>query len=277
MADMQPLDFYEPRPAFQPSHAFGQQSGLPELLSMLRSSRHRTILNQEVRLSPVTLQILTDAHRVLGDDTHKLAVAVAELFRRCSTLQQELKDQIYKANEVKDKIDRISGNDKEGEGKGESDEARFERRIARAQDRQRELGERLERIRKHAGKVATRELSTKERALVEEVKSLEASLLGSTSRDAPTAKTQSQMSKRVQAVQQLRDELVGEVARIQKESEVAEGANDKEGKELSASQSGDVRIPSEVRKAKLRQVRGLLDRETALVEAVTARLTALQM
>ncbi|EGY14711.1 hypothetical protein VD0002_g9389 [Verticillium dahliae] len=277
MADMQPLDFYEPRPAFQPSHAFGQQSGLPELLSMLRSSRHRTILNQEVRLSPVTLQILTDAHRVLGDDTHKLAVAVAELFRRCSTLQQELKDQIYKANEVKDKIDRISGNDKEGEGKGESDETRFERRIARAQDRQRELGERLERIRKHAGKVATRELSTKERALVEEVKSLEANLLGSTSRDAPAAKTQSQMSKRVQAVQQLREELAGEVARIQKESEVAEGANDKEGKELSASQSGDLRIPSEVRKAKLRQVRGLLDRETALVEAVTARLTALQM
>ncbi|KAI8223929.1 Nucleoporin NUP82 [Colletotrichum sp. SAR 10_86] len=263
---MEPLDFYEPRPAFQPSHAFEQQSDLPELINRLRSSRHKTIVNQEIRLSPVTLQILTDAHRILGEDTYRLGTAVAEIFRRCSTLQDELRDQIQKANEVKEKIDKIAGNDKDGEG--ESDEARFERRITDAQDRQKRLNERLESVRKYVGKAATRELSAKERAFVEEVKSMEASVLGS-SEDSPRAKQQRLLKKRFEDVQRLRDELVAEVERVQKP---ADGTDVQE----SPSKASELKIPSEIRKAKLQQVMGLLSRETALVEAVTSRLERLQ-
>ncbi|KAL0930942.1 nuclear pore complex protein An-Nup82 [Colletotrichum truncatum] len=265
-AVMEPLDFYEPRPAFQPSHTFDQQSDLPELINRLRSSRHKTIVNQEIRLSPVTLQILTDAHRILGEDTYRLGTAVAEIFRRCSTLQDELREQIKKANEVKEKIDKIAGNEKDGEG--ESDEVRFERRIAEAQERQKRLNERLEGVRKYVGKAATRELSAKEKAFVEEVKSMEASVLGS-SASSPGAKQQKLLKKRFEDVQRLRDELVAEVERIQKTSE------GKDGQE-SPSKSSELKIPSEIRKAKLQQVMGLLSRETALVEAVTARLERLQ-
>ena len=264
----QPLDFYEPRPAFQPSHAFDQQSALPELMSRLRGSRHRALLGQEVRLSPVTLQILTDAHRVLGDDTYKLGVAVAELFRRCSSLHADLQDQVRKANEVKERIDRVAGLDKDGEG--ESDEVRFQNRIARAQDRQQELAERLEHIRKYAAKSATRELSAKEFSLDSEVKSLDASLLGSADK---ATKQRNQLSKRLEDVSRLRDELLADVERLQKQGEAQEDGG---SGEPASSPAQDFRIPPEVRKAKLQQVTNMLNRETALVEAVTARLERLQ-
>ncbi|KAH7349882.1 nuclear pore complex protein An-Nup82 [Plectosphaerella cucumerina] len=267
----QPLDFYEPRPAFQPSHIFDQQSGLPELMNRLKSSRHRALLGQDIRLSPMTLQIFTDAHRVLGDDTYKLGVAVAELFRRCSSLHADLQDQVRKANEVKERIDRVAGNDKDGEG--ESDEARFQRRIDRAQERQRELADRLERVRKHAAKSAARELSVKERALLEEVRNLEASLLGSSSASSP-GKSQNKLSERLAEVTRLRDELAAEVQRVTKQQ--GEGAEEA-GKEVVASPSRGLRIPPGVRKAKLQQVMDMLSRETALVEAVSDRLERLQV
>ncbi|KAK1599022.1 nuclear pore complex protein An-Nup82 [Colletotrichum navitas] len=270
-ATMEPLDFYEPRPTFQPSHAFEQQSDLPELINRLRSSRHKTILNQEIRLSPVTLQILTDAHRILGEDTYRLGTAVAEIFRRCATLQDDLKDQIKKANEVKEKIDKIAGNDKDGEG--ESDDVRFERRITEAQERQKRLNERLEGVHRYVGKATTRELSAKEKAFVEEVRSMGASVLGSLPEDGPGTRQQKKLKKRLEDVQQLRDELVGEVERIQKQSE---GGKDGKDSLSSSSTVSDLKIPTEIRKAKLQQVMSLLSRETALVEAVSSRLERLQ-
>ncbi|KAL2752762.1 hypothetical protein ACRALDRAFT_1077896 [Sodiomyces alcalophilus JCM 7366] len=277
---MQPLDFYEPRPAFQPPHAFDQQSALPELHGRLKSSRHRALLGQQIRLSPVTLQIFTDAHRVLGEETYKLATAVAELFRRCTSLQHDLREQIQKANEVKEKIDRIAGHDRDGEEEEESDEVRFERRITRAQERQRELAERLEGLRRHASKSATRELSGKEKALVAEVKSMEASLLGVSSPGGPALKPQHQLSRRVEEVERLRDELVAEIERMQKK-ESQEGQGVKEEGPASPGGGGravgDFRVPAEIRKAKMQQVMSLLARETALVEAVSARLERLQM
>ncbi|KAK2008121.1 nuclear pore complex protein An-Nup82 [Colletotrichum eremochloae] len=267
---MEPLDFYEPRPTFQPSHVFEQQSDLPELINRLRSSRHKTILNHEIRLSPVTLQILTDAHRILGEDTYRLGTAVAEIFRRCATLQDDLKDQIKKAYEVKEKIDKIAGKDKDGEG--ESDDVRFERRINEARDRQKRLNERLEGVRKYVGKAATRELSAKEKAFVEEVRSMGASVLGSSPEDGPGARQMKQLRKRLEDVQQLRDELMGEVERIHKQSE-----GGKDGKDSSSSTTvSDLKVPTEIRKAKLQQVMSLLSRETALVEAVSSRLERLQ-
>lgn len=285
VSDMQPLDFYEPRPAFQPPHAFDQQSALPELHGRLKSSRHRALLGQQIRLSPVTLQIFTDAHRVLGEETYKLATAVAELFRRCTSLQHDLREQIQKANEVKEKIDRIAGHDRDGEGDGEeeeeSDEVRFARRITRAQERQQELAERLEGLRRHASKSATRELSGKERALVAEVRSMEASLSGETAPGETPLKPQHQLSRRLEEVERLRDELVAEIEWIQKK----EGPDGQAAKEEGGSASpggggrtsGEFRVPAEIRKAKMQQVMNLLARETALVEAVSARLERLQM
>ncbi|KAH7243346.1 uncharacterized protein BKA55DRAFT_517055 [Fusarium redolens] len=270
-ASMAPLDFYEPRPVFNPSHTFDEGSALPTLLERLRTSRHKTVVNQEVRLSPLTLQIFTDAHKVLADETHRLGMAAAEVFRRCELLQSELKQQVMKANEVKGKIDTINGSHRDGE----ADNAMYDRRVTAARDRQDQLTERLENLRKIVGKATTRDLSAKERAFVEEVKSMEASIsapdyaeLASGKAKATPAPAQAkQLWKRLEDIKHLQADLAAEVEAMNKATGDTDGP---------ATPSAELRIPQEVRRAKLQQVQGLLSRETALVDAVTARLERLQ-
>ncbi|KAM5345455.1 hypothetical protein ACJ41O_011317 [Fusarium nematophilum] len=264
-ASMAPLDFYEPRPVFNPSHAFDEGSALPTLLERLRTSRHKTVVNQEVRLSPLTLQIFTDAHKVLADETHRLGMAAAEVFRRCELLQAELKQQVTKANEVKGKIDTINGSHREGE----ADNAMYDRRVTAAKDRQGQLAERLENLRKIVGKATTRDLSAKERGFVEEVRSMEASVCPPEYSELASGKAQAkqQLWKRLEDVKHLQADLAAEVEALKKVAADGDGPT---------TPSADLRIPQDVRRAKLQQVQGLLSRETALVEAVTARLERLQ-
>ncbi|OAA37120.1 WD40 repeat-like-containing domain protein [Beauveria brongniartii RCEF 3172] len=259
---MAPLHFYEPRPVYNPPHVFDQGSSLPLLLERLRTSRHKTVVNQEVKLSPLTLQIFTDAHKVLSDETYKLGVSAAEIFRRCELLQSELKQQVSKANEVKGKIDTIRGVDRDGE----TDNAMYERRISEAQKRQESIAQRVENLRKIVGKATTRDLSNKERAFMEEVRALDASVSGpTTSEEAGDARIQSQeLWKRMESVKKLQSELMADVAALQKSGQ------------LEAPLTPELRIPQDIRRSKLQQVQGLLSRETALVDAVTSRLEKLQ-
>ncbi|KAI1144039.1 hypothetical protein F5Y05DRAFT_15131 [Hypoxylon sp. FL0543] len=267
-AEVQPLDFYEPRPVFQPSHAFDESSVLPDLLNRLRTGRHKTVVNQEVRLSPLTLQLFTEAHKILSDETYRLGLAAAEVFQRCVQLQSELKQQVTKANEVKARVEAITGEDQDEEGEPESSNAAMERRIQNAKEKGEALSRRLEKMRKIVSKATSRELSDKEKAWVKEVKALEANLFGPTTpADGPTRLKQTR--KRYEEVKQLRDELVEEAEKL--------GATSGEGEESSNTPTTDLRIPSELRKAKINQVKGLIERETALVDAVKARLERLSV
>lgn len=267
-AEVQPLDFYEPRPVFQPSHAFDESSALPAVLEQLRTSRYKTIVNQEVRLSPVTLQIFTDAHKILSEETHRLGLAASELFRRCEKLQTELRQQITKANEVKARVETVTGEDQdEGEGPVSSNAA-LERRLEGAKKRGEALSQRLEKMRKAVTKATSRELSDKERSWVNEVKTMDASILGSELPAGSPARLK-QMLKRYEEAKRLRDELSEQAKKL------SESTN--EGDENLGTPSIDLRIPSDLRRAKVNQVRGLLERETALVEAVKGRLERLQI
>lgn len=270
-ASMAPLDFYEPRPVFNPSHAFDEGSALPTLLERLRTSRHKTVVNQEVRLSPLTLQIFTDAHKVLADETHRLGMAAAEVFRRCQLLQSELKQQVMKANEVKGRIDTINGAHRDWE----ADNAMYEGRIVAAKDRQLELAKRLDKLRKVVGKATSRDLSAKERAFATEVRTVQASVceLESATADATVVASGDSESReawrRLEDVKQLQEDLAAEVEALQK-------AEDEGSRSPAPAASAELRVPQEIRRAKLKQVQSLLSRETALVEAVTARLERLQ-
>lgn len=255
-----PVEAYEPRPVFQPPHMFDQGSSLPALLAKLRSSRHKTMVNSEVRLSPLTLQIFTDAHKILSDETYRLGVAAAAVFRRCELLQSELKMQVAKANGVKNRIDPIIGAHRDGE----TDNQMFERRIAEAKTRQEKLVQRLEGLRKAVGNTSTRDLSAKERAYIEEVRTIEASI-SPPSEDRAELKQQTQhLWQRLEDVKHLQAELASEVESLTK-------AGEEEG-----TSTPELMIPAGIRRTKLQQVQGLLSRETALVEAVRARLERLQ-
>ncbi|KAI8634589.1 hypothetical protein F5Y19DRAFT_118019 [Xylariaceae sp. FL1651] len=262
-AEVRPLEFFEPRPVYQPSHAFDQSSALPMFIERLRTSRHKTIMNQEVRLSPLTLQLFTEAHKILSDETHRLGVAASEVFRRCVKLQDELRQQINKANEVKARVEAITGEDQGEEGELESSNAAIERRLQTAKEKGEALSQRLEKMRRTVNKATSRELSKKEQEWVREVKALDTGILGSAkSTDGPNRARQ--YKERYERVMELKDELAEQAQTLRAP------ASEEEGK--SSPSRSDLRIPSELRRAKINQVKGLLERETALVEAVKSRL-----
>ncbi|KAI1268260.1 nuclear pore complex protein An-Nup82 [Xylariaceae sp. FL1019] len=267
-AEVQPLDFFEPRPVYQPSHAFDESSALPHFIERLRSSRHKTIMSQEVRLSPLTLQLFTQAHKILSDETHRLGIAASEVFRRCLKLQDDLRQQIAKANEVKARVEAITGEDQGDYGETESNNASIERRLQNVKMKGDALGQRVERMRKTVSKATSRELSKKEQDWVKEVKTLDSVIFGSAPpTDAPN-RTQ-QCMERYAKVMELRGELA--------EQAKALAAPAGEEEDTSSPVRADLRIPSDLRRAKINQVKTLLERESALVEAVKSRLERLSV
>lgn len=278
----QPLYSYEPRPPFQASHVFDQGSQLPMLIERLRTSRHKVVISQEVRLSPLTLQVLTEAHKILSEETHRLGVAASELFIKCTRMRAEMQDHLAKAAETKARIDKIVGNSHDGEG---TDNDRIEARVSRAQTRQEELSRRIDSLRKSVMQHTKRELSTQERAWIDEVKGLNASVLGTTkeTQRGGTAASK-QVKRRLEEVTTLASEMLDEAVRLQKET--GTGSEERNGRasvggrghrEHTPSSSQDLRVPNEIRKAKIQTVKNLLAREEAMVAAVSSRLEKLQL
>ena len=163
-------------PPYQPSPAFYTTSSLPNFLDTHVPARHKRIMKEEIRLSTATLDLMTEAHRVLSKETHQLGVAAADLFRRCDQLLEVLRNQILKAGEVAERVDRVTGNDAEGlldgiEGEGRLG-TRMEERIRRAKLRQERLVERCEALRRNVKKIEGRELSLKEKEWKAEIESV---------------------------------------------------------------------------------------------------------
>lgn len=140
--------------------------------------RHRHTIKEQVRLSPSTLDLVTAAHRILSAHTNALERAVSDLFRRCERLQGEMRDQLKQLADVAERIKGVStqigedGQRKEGARSGEA----LDRRLEAARRRQEELVQRYENLRNRILKSGGRPLSEKEKAWMQEVSSLEASL-----------------------------------------------------------------------------------------------------
>ena len=175
---MKPLDFGPARSAYQPPESLWAQSALPTFLSTHIHPRHKTLLTDEIRLSPATLDAMTRAHRVLAEETHQLGVAAADLFRRCERLVEEFRDQLHRSNENAVRIEQLVEEDADDYGddrKRGTD--RLEERVQSARRKQGELVGRLEGLRSKVAKVGERELSEKEEAWVGEVSKLAAAIL----------------------------------------------------------------------------------------------------
>jgi nucleoporin NUP82 len=206
---------------------------------------------------------MTDAHKVISEETHRIGTAAAELFRRCEKLQSDLKNHISKAHDVAKRISAITGDDSE-EGPVIATNEIVEQRIQAAQLKQKELLDRIEKIRRKVTKGANRDLTDKERAWVDEVQILEKKLLGKG--ETGTAQQQQKTKEpwaRYEDVIRLKEELLMEI-------------KDKSIYEEVATQHS-VKVPSEIRKAKMAQITALLDRESALVEAAKNRLERLSL
>ncbi|KAK4106155.1 hypothetical protein N658DRAFT_8307 [Parathielavia hyrcaniae] len=267
----QPEVGWEPRPLFHASEALDRRSELPSWIDHLKTGKRRPLFQQELRLSMATLELFTDGHKVVSNEVEHINDAVAELFRKCQSLQSELREQIVKANEVKHKIDRTTGEDSaDDDGPVSQDElARDRLRIVR--ERQEELASRMEKLKRKLGRATSRELSDKERAWAEEVRALGDSILGSEADQASKATPRTKQAwKRFDEVKALKDALFVQAEQLQR---VRVGTDN----DTPASPVPNLKIPLELRRQKMTQIIGMLDRESALVDAVKARLERLSV
>ncbi|KAJ4304041.1 Nucleoporin nup82 [Collariella sp. IMI 366227] len=259
---------WEPRPLFRPSQALEPRNAVTQWVDHLKTSRRRPLLQQELRLSMATLEMFTDSHKIVANEVEEINSAVAELFRKCEALQSELREQIEKANKAKKRVDRFTGEDSADE-EPVTERNLVQDRLRAARERQEELASRMEKLKRRIGRTSSRELSDKERAWAEEVRALEASIVGSYADHTAATPRSKQPWKRFEEIKVLRDALFSQAEQLR----AREGADD----ETPASPAPSLRIPAEIRRAKLAQVVSLLDRESVLVDAVKSRIERLSL
>ncbi|KAI5276969.1 hypothetical protein E4T47_00269 [Aureobasidium subglaciale] len=279
------------RQPYQPSEAFFASSALPSFLdsAVQRNTQLRKAdLKTQVRFSPATLELLTDAHRLLSTETSRLGAAAADLFRRCERMRAELSEQIRQVDAISKRADAVTGDDDDGQ---DSDKPRvvgkdkIDERMETARTRSKELAKRVEAMRRRMAGLGGKELSAKEEAWAAEVAALSTSL-GDAETKAPqeteaeteARATEDDLTSRLTAVGELKRTLIArakETADQQKAltSNASLDGDAQESQDLSASMS---RIPIDFRKQKIAQVMQLLERETALVDAVSDRLGKLK-
>lgn len=306
----------EPREPYQPPQEFFNPSQLQTLIGPNKSSElARANLKAPLRFSPETLQLITDAHRILSHETNQLGLAAADLFRRCERLRSELFDQVVKVREIAARVDAVTGDDeRDGEAAlgasvaGEVIEdakmygtEKLDHRIMVANSNTRNLNERVEALRRKVALLGGKELSAKEQAFADEVRRLEASLaqeqsqLSSESTPAPVSpdsllhapnspssaadgsnhdsaqrakRANGALTARFAQIDDLQEQLVKQAdAAVRRMGEQEQ----EEGEEKSGKQPGGG-VAVEFRRQRLQHVMGLLERETALVDAVTERL-----
>lgn len=326
------LDFWKARPAFETPPELYVNSELSQARNMLFSSRFQMLQHQEVRLSLATLTILTNAHKLVGRETGRLNHAAAQMFTKLEDLPIHLREQVESTYTLKRRIDMIAGEDQgadDGEDAGLTDDVRLRQRLQQAQDRHKELTERMERLRRTFGRASARPLSDKERVWSQEVQALDTSLQKAASDSdsnsntaitkrssaaASPSKAASEIGLRVVQIRSLWDDLHKQADTIvQKNGGVkadlgtstddvkssiaslvsvnsgtstpsppasvtgsaAGGADSTNSTNNTNKSRHGLQIPADVRKAKMAQVTKLLERETAMVEAVTERLERL--
>ncbi len=152
---------------------------MPTFLDSKIQNRHKKALKEEIRLSSATLDLMTDAHRVLSQETHALGVAAADLFRRCERLQDELRNQISRVNEASNRIDQaIDNNVDRRKGNDESDgKGRVERRLENVRARQEELLARFNRTKSQFAQSQGKDLSETEQCWISDTHKLQKSLI----------------------------------------------------------------------------------------------------
>ncbi|KAG9236988.1 hypothetical protein BJ875DRAFT_419034 [Amylocarpus encephaloides] len=255
-----PVNLFAPRETYQPSTTMNANSDLPRLLRDLKHGKYKHTLNAPVRLSPVTLITLAEAHKVLGNETNALGEEAARLFRNCERLQIELQGQIAKALGASQRIDAITvGNS--NDGPVVSMPQKVDDRIQAAHVRQKELEKRFDRVKKNLSRgAADRELTAAELAWNEEIDILRVKVLGEGKHDELFGDREKEPWARYKQVEEVKDELLEQV-------------QDAVENEERVIRPKSVKVPSEVRRVKVAQIETLLARETALVEAARSRLS----
>lgn len=245
------------REIYQAPQIFFRGSSLPDFFDKHVLNRHRKLMKEPVRMSTATLDLMTSGHRVISKETHLLGVAAADLFRRCERLQDELRDQISRANEVAHRTEFLVGEDADQyvgntTGKGQ---ATLDERLEKVRRRHQELVSRHEKLRENFSK-AGEEVSDKEKLWFAEVRRT-ADSVGAESEDTQKRdeeeEGQEAEAETLQRYQDAKDLTADLLARAKEAAE--QGSN-----EQTNGDGGHV-IPSDLRREGVTKVMKLLERE----------------
>lgn len=253
----------EVREAWREPKEFYEQFNLFNSINI--PARHKASLKDEVRLSPANLELLMDVHRVLSAHTEKLQKAVADLFNRATRLQDEFRDQAYRTAEVIPKIDAVIGNDEEPSDNGSMyGTAQIDDRLEQVRKRQDAINARYESLRRKMNSVGTNELSEKEASYVEELQTMDSSV-DKSNRTLTGDVDGSEVPawQRLNKVKELQKTLAKQVEDTQKEAQEEQ------------ARATSVKVPSHSRRQENEHIQELLQRNTALVDAASARLRSL--
>lgn len=179
--DQDPLALGPVRSAYQPPASFWTPSSLTTFFSKQVPQRHKKSLKEEIRLSTHTLDLMTQAHRILSQETHHLGSAAADLFRRCERLQDELCDQIKRTVEASQRIEEVigeNGDDYEVSEGFSGGKIPVEKRLERVLAKQKELIDRHEHLRKDVAKNLASGLSEQEEVWVTEIEKMGKLVIG---------------------------------------------------------------------------------------------------
>ncbi|KAJ5140460.1 hypothetical protein N7448_003868 [Penicillium atrosanguineum] len=231
--------------------------------------RQRQTLKEHVRMSPATLDLVTTAHRVLSAHTNALERAASDLFRRCERLQGEMKDQLRQLSDVAERIKGVTSEiDKDGNRQeGVRDSKALDNRVQAARDRQDQLVQRYEALRKKVLNSGGRPLSEKEKSWVAEVNTLSESFDDKPSKEEE--EENQRMAQRLDMVKRLAFDLMAETKSIAAKvpSPTEPGS--------PASPSSQPRVPHRLQRAKVADAMRMVERESAVIDAITTRLERL--
>jgi nucleoporin NUP82 len=249
----------EKRQTYQPPKEFWENTNLLAFINQKVPARNIASLKDEVRLSPMNLNLMIEVHGILSQHTNKLRNGVAELFNNCERLRDEFKHHVIETAQCASKIDSVTGHDEAGSSDSYGS-ARIEERLDRIKARQEQINARYEAIRKKMVNVGGTDLSEKEAGWVEELHVMERSV----DKSAPILSdnvngTDVPAWERMENIKGLKQELGNEA-----EKAVREGREER--------MQSSVKIPSQSRKQENQYIEELLSRETALVEAAADRL-----
>lgn len=259
MPDMDTLPLRGPaRETYQPPQIFSRASSLPEFLDRHVSGRDRKLMKENVRMSTATLGLMTSAHRVISKETHLLGFAAADLFRRCERLQDELREQISRANEVAHRTEIVVGEDADQyagntTGKGH---ATLDQRLEKVRGKHQELASRHDKLREKFSKVGE-EVSDKEKLWFAEVRKT-ANTVGvetveQSQKQDEEEEGQESEPETLQRYRDAKDLTTDLVARAKEAAE--QGSNEQ------TNGDGTHVIPSDLRKERVTKVMKLLERE----------------
>ncbi|KAK2762620.1 hypothetical protein FQN54_000793 [Arachnomyces sp. PD_36] len=261
----QPVLVAPPRIPYQPPSILYSPSPLDQFAEKNIPGRHKHSTKEEIRLSPATLDVVAAAHRILSAHTNTLERAASDLFRRCERLQGEMHDQL---NHLSDAAERIKGVENElsvgdQQNGGSPIQGSLDARMKAAVSRQSELLERYENVRNNLTKSGGRPLSEKERLWMNEVNQFSRSLNES---EKPQT---GELSQRLQTARSLAQELLSQGKQLTSEN------TPNNSPARSGVSSTQPKIPHKLQRAKIADAMSMVDRESAVIDAMSSRLERL--